>query len=152
MAAWSSQFWFVLYRLRQVDVLVGQGISRRDAIRQISVAEFTYYRWRKKRSNFLPPPVFASTHRSSAARRRLLRAGLNHSQRKEDNQGENHEAAPLDQPEARGVDCNRMSRTFPKAITSGSPIYLTTDSRDHTKKSKGNGRGVTMHTSSRCCC
>jgi len=33
--------------LRQVDVLVGQGMLRRDAIRQIEVTEFTYYRWRK---------------------------------------------------------------------------------------------------------
>jgi len=28
-------------------VLVGQGIARIDAIRQISIAEQTYYRWRK---------------------------------------------------------------------------------------------------------
>jgi len=34
-------------KLRQVEVLVGQGMARIDAIRQISIAEQTYYRWRK---------------------------------------------------------------------------------------------------------
>jgi putative transposase len=38
----------IVSKLRQVDVLVGQGRSRADAIRQIGVTEFTYYRWRKK--------------------------------------------------------------------------------------------------------
>ncbi|WP_164662242.1 transposase, partial [Tropicibacter sp. Alg240-R139] len=35
-------------KLRQVEVLMGQGMSRLDAIRQIGVVEQTYYRWRKK--------------------------------------------------------------------------------------------------------
>ena len=34
--------------LRQVDVLVGQGQSRIDAIRQVQITEQTYYRWRKQ--------------------------------------------------------------------------------------------------------
>jgi|TARA_B100000959_G_scaffold266862_1_gene309727 transposase-like protein len=34
--------------LRQVDVLVGQGKTRIDAIREIGVVEQTYYRWRKQ--------------------------------------------------------------------------------------------------------
>jgi len=34
--------------LRQVDVLVGQGKRRIDAIREIGVVEQTYYRWRKQ--------------------------------------------------------------------------------------------------------
>lgn len=38
----------IVSKLRQVDVLVGQGMPRADAIRQISVTEQTYYRWRKK--------------------------------------------------------------------------------------------------------
>ena len=38
----------IVSKLRQVDVLVGQGRSRADAIQQIGVTEFTYYRWRKK--------------------------------------------------------------------------------------------------------
>ena len=32
---------------RQVEVLVGQGMARIDAMRQISIAEQTYYRWHK---------------------------------------------------------------------------------------------------------
>ncbi len=38
----------IVGKLRQVEVLVGQGMPRADAIRQISVTEQTYYRWRKK--------------------------------------------------------------------------------------------------------
>jgi len=38
----------IVSKLRQVEVLVGQGKSRIDAIREIGVVEQTYYRWRKK--------------------------------------------------------------------------------------------------------
>ena len=38
----------IVLKLRQVEVLVGQGMSRLDAIRQIGVTEQTFYRWRKK--------------------------------------------------------------------------------------------------------
>jgi transposase len=38
----------VAVKLRQVDVLMGQGMPRIDAIRQISATEQTYYRWKKK--------------------------------------------------------------------------------------------------------
>jgi transposase len=38
----------IVTRLRQVEVLVGQGMARIDAIRQISITEQTYYRWRKQ--------------------------------------------------------------------------------------------------------
>ena len=38
----------IIMKLRQVEVLMGQGMSRLDAIRQIGVAEQTYYRWRKQ--------------------------------------------------------------------------------------------------------
>jgi transposase-like protein len=34
--------------LRQVDVVVSQGQSMADAIRQIGVSEVTYYRWRQE--------------------------------------------------------------------------------------------------------
>ncbi len=37
----------IVSKLRQVDVLLGQGKSRINAIRQIGVTAFTYYRWRK---------------------------------------------------------------------------------------------------------
>ena len=35
-------------KLRQVEVLMGQGMPRIDAIRQISVTEQIYYRWKEK--------------------------------------------------------------------------------------------------------
>lgn len=38
----------IVSKLRQVDVLVGQGMNRIDAIREISITEQTYYRWRKQ--------------------------------------------------------------------------------------------------------
>ena len=38
----------IVSKLRQVEVLVGQGMARIDAIRQISIAEQTYYRWRRR--------------------------------------------------------------------------------------------------------
>ena len=38
----------IVSRLRQVEVLTGQGMTRLDAIRQIGVVEQTYYRWRKQ--------------------------------------------------------------------------------------------------------
>ncbi|MDP6680655.1 MAG: IS3 family transposase [Pelagibacteraceae bacterium] len=37
----------IVTKLRQVEVLLGQGVARIEAIRQISIAEQTYYRWRK---------------------------------------------------------------------------------------------------------
>jgi len=38
----------IVLKLRQLEVLMGQGMSRLDAIRQIGVVEQTYYRWRKQ--------------------------------------------------------------------------------------------------------
>jgi len=38
----------IVMKLRQVDVLVSQGSSVADAIRQIGVSEVTYYRWRQE--------------------------------------------------------------------------------------------------------
>ena len=38
----------IVTKLRQVEVLCGQGMARVDAFRQISVVEQTYYRWRKQ--------------------------------------------------------------------------------------------------------
>jgi len=37
----------IITKLRQVDVLRGQGLSMAYAIRQIGVTEVTFYRWRK---------------------------------------------------------------------------------------------------------
>ena len=38
----------IVSKLRQVEVLMGQGMSCLDAIRQIGVVKQTYYRWRKQ--------------------------------------------------------------------------------------------------------
>ena len=38
----------IVAKLRQVDVLVSQGVSVADAVRQIGVTEVTYYRWRQE--------------------------------------------------------------------------------------------------------
>jgi transposase-like protein len=38
----------IVAKLRQVEVLVGQDMARIDAIREISITEQTYYRWRKQ--------------------------------------------------------------------------------------------------------
>ena len=38
----------IITKLRQAEVLMGQGMARLDAIRQIGVVEQTYYRWRKQ--------------------------------------------------------------------------------------------------------
>ena len=37
----------IVSKLRQVEVLQGQGMSIADAVRQIGVTLQTYYRWRK---------------------------------------------------------------------------------------------------------
>ena len=38
----------IVLKLRQVEVLQGQGISIADAVRQIGVTQQTYFRWRKE--------------------------------------------------------------------------------------------------------
>ena len=38
----------IVLKLQQVEVLMGQGMSRLDAIRQIGVVEQTCCRWRKR--------------------------------------------------------------------------------------------------------
>ena len=38
----------IVSKLRQVELLVGQGMPRIDAIREIRITEQTYYRWRKR--------------------------------------------------------------------------------------------------------
>ncbi len=38
----------IVTKLRQVEVLVGQGMARIDAIREVRIVEQTYYRWRKQ--------------------------------------------------------------------------------------------------------
>lgn len=38
----------IVSKLQQVEVLMGQGMSRLDAIRKIGIVEQTYSRWRKQ--------------------------------------------------------------------------------------------------------
>ena len=38
----------IVTKLRQVEVLAGQGLARVDAIREVRITEQTYYRWRKQ--------------------------------------------------------------------------------------------------------
>jgi hypothetical protein len=38
----------IVTKLRQVDVLAGQGMARVDAIREVRITEQTYYRWRNQ--------------------------------------------------------------------------------------------------------
>ena len=38
----------IVTKKRQVEVLVGQGQARIDAIRQVQITEQTFYRWRKQ--------------------------------------------------------------------------------------------------------
>ena len=38
----------IIVKLLQIEVLMGQGMPQIDTIRQISVTEQTYYRWKKK--------------------------------------------------------------------------------------------------------
>ena len=38
----------IVSKLRQVEVLAGQGEPRIDALRDVGITEQTYYRWRKQ--------------------------------------------------------------------------------------------------------
>ena len=38
----------IVMKLRQGEGLVGQGMARVDAIREVCITEQTYYRWRKQ--------------------------------------------------------------------------------------------------------
>jgi len=38
----------IIFKLREVEVLVGQGTGIAEACRKIAVTEQTYYRWRKE--------------------------------------------------------------------------------------------------------
>ena len=38
----------IVTKLRQVEILAGQGMARVDSICQISITEQAYYRWRKQ--------------------------------------------------------------------------------------------------------
>ena len=37
----------IIHKLREAEVLLGQGYTVGEAVRQLGIAEQTYYRWRK---------------------------------------------------------------------------------------------------------
>jgi len=47
----------IVSKLRQVEVLQGQGMKIADAVRQIGITQQTYYRWRKKYGGLMPSEV-----------------------------------------------------------------------------------------------
>ena len=47
----------VVAKLRQADVLIGQGKSVPEVCRQIEVSEQTYYRWRQKYGGMSPDMI-----------------------------------------------------------------------------------------------
>ena len=38
----------IVMKLRQVEVLQGQGVSTSEAVRQVGMTQHTYYRWRRQ--------------------------------------------------------------------------------------------------------
>ena len=47
----------IVAKLRQADVLIGQGKTIPDVCREIEVSEQTYYRWRQKYGGMRPEMV-----------------------------------------------------------------------------------------------
>ena len=43
----------IVAKLRQIEVLQGQGLSIADAVRQIGVTQQTFYRWAERKLNFV---------------------------------------------------------------------------------------------------
>ena len=50
----------IINKLREVEVLLGQGGTVREASRRIGVTEQTYYRWRKEYGGDLPRIIVPS--------------------------------------------------------------------------------------------
>ncbi len=63
----------IVTKLRQVEVLVGQGMARIDAIRQVRIVEQTYYRWRKQYGG-MGPAQLKELKRLQKENERLRRA------------------------------------------------------------------------------
>ena len=57
----------IVTKLRQVEMLVGQGVARIDAIREIQITEQTFYRWRKQCVEWEP----LNSRSSNVFRRRM---------------------------------------------------------------------------------
>jgi putative transposase len=47
----------IVAKLRQADVLIGQGKRIPEVCKEIDVSEYTYYRWRQKYSGMSPDMI-----------------------------------------------------------------------------------------------
>lgn len=47
----------IVAKLRQADVLIGQGRSMPEVCKEINVSEHTYYRWRRKYGGMSPDMI-----------------------------------------------------------------------------------------------
>ena len=63
----------IVVKLRQLEVLMGQGVPRIEAIRQIGVTERTYYR-RKKKNGGMGTEKLKELKRQQKENERLRRA------------------------------------------------------------------------------
>ena len=64
----------IVAKLRQADVLIGQGKSIPEVCREIEVSEQTYYRWRQKYGGMSPEMVkeFRGLQKENARLRKLV--------------------------------------------------------------------------------
>ena len=64
----------IIVKLREVEVLCGQGKTIGEAVRQIGVTEQTYYRWRKKYGgmNTLEARRYKELEKENARLKRLV--------------------------------------------------------------------------------
>jgi len=64
----------VVAKLRQADVLIGQGKTVPEVCKQIEVSEQTYYRWRQKYGGMSPEMIkqFRSLQKENKRLRRVV--------------------------------------------------------------------------------
>lgn len=64
----------VVAKLRQADVLIGQGKSIPEVCREIEVSEQTYYRWRQKYGGMSPDMIkqFRELQKENARLKRVV--------------------------------------------------------------------------------
>ena len=64
----------IVAKLRQADVLIGQGKAVPEVCREIEVSEQTYYRWRQKYGGMSPDMIkqFRALQKENARLRRVV--------------------------------------------------------------------------------
>ena len=64
----------IVSKLRQADVLIGQGKAVPEVCREIEVSEQTYYRWRQKYGGMSPDMIkqFRALQKENARLRRVV--------------------------------------------------------------------------------